>query len=302
LSERLPPLRLLAVFETVMRSGGVKQAARALNVSQPAVSQALRQLESHVGTGLLDRSTRPAGLTDAGEILYRASADNLDRLRQAMDDISALAEQTDNSVTVACTIGFATYWLMPRLEAFYLQHPGTAVNVHTTQHEVPSLGPGGDIALRFGDGHWRDGEVRLLFQERIEPVCAPQIAERIATRDEGLASAYLIHVTFDDPRWLTWKDYLRQTGQAPVKSSKDLRFSNYVQATQAALSGHGVMLGWKSITGDLVAGGTLLPALDEPLNLKDSYHAVISHRARNPDAAHLVAQWLEEESAPLRAE
>lgn len=300
--ERLPPLRLLAVFETVMRSGGVKQAARALNVTQPAISQALRQLESHVGVKLLDRSTRPAGLTGAGEILYRASTDNLERLRQAMDDISALAEQTDNAVTVACTIGFATYWLMPRLEAFYLRHPDIAVNVHTTQHEVPHLAPGGDIALRFGDGRWRDGDVQRLFLERIEPVCAPQIAERIATRDEGLASAYLIHVTFDDPRWLSWKDYLKKTGQGLAGSSRDLRFSNYVQAAQAAVSGHGVMLGWKSITGDLVAAGTLVPVLDSPLNLENGYHAVISHRARNPEAARMVAGWLKEETEPLRGE
>lgn len=297
---RLPPLRLLWVFETVLRNGGVKQAARVLNVSQPAVSQALRQLEIHVGVPLLDRTTRPAGLTEAGRILHRASTENLERLSLALQDIAALAEPPDTSVTVACTIGFATYWLMPRLEAFYLDHPDIAVNVLTTQHEMPMLGPGTDIAMRFGDGNWADGHVRHLFPERIEPVCAPKLAERLADDEGSLASAFLIHVDFDDPRWITWNAYLSKTGQISAGSSKGLRFSNYVQATQAALSGHGVMLGWQSITGDQVAATKLVPVLEAPLVPTNAYFAVTTEHSRNAQAAKLVVNWLERISEDLR--
>lgn len=289
---RLPPLRLLSVFETVQRTGGVKQAAQALNVSQPAISQALRQLEAHVGVALLDRGTRPAGLTEAGDILYKATVENLERLTQALDDIDALANGPGDSVTLACTIGFATYWLMPRLEAFYLDHPDIAVNVQTTQQEVPTLGPGTDLALRYGDGYWADGEVALLFSERVEPVCAPALAARLADQPGSLAAAFLIHVDFADRRWITWPQYLTRTGQTAAGSAKGLRFSNYVQATQAALSGHGVMLGWQSITGDQVDKGHLVSAGLMPLEPSDAYYAVRAHRSRNPDRAQVVVDWL----------
>ncbi|WP_236638380.1 helix-turn-helix domain-containing protein [Mangrovicoccus ximenensis] len=53
--DRLPPLRLLATFEAVSRHGSMRDAAARLNVTQPAVSQALRALEDHVGTALFDR-------------------------------------------------------------------------------------------------------------------------------------------------------------------------------------------------------------------------------------------------------
>ncbi|MFM2278216.1 MAG: hypothetical protein RLZZ444_447, partial [Pseudomonadota bacterium] len=53
----LPPLRLLTVFETVLRAGNIQRAAAELNVTQPAVSQALKALEDYVGLRLLDRST-----------------------------------------------------------------------------------------------------------------------------------------------------------------------------------------------------------------------------------------------------
>ncbi|MTI44300.1 DNA-binding transcriptional LysR family regulator [Roseibium hamelinense] len=294
---RLPPLRLLGVFETVHRAGGVKQAAKELNVSQPAVSQALRQLEEHIGAQLLNRATRPASLTEAGDILLKAVTDNLERLTAALEDIRTLTSEDSSSVTLACTIGFATYWLMPRLEAFYLDHPDIAVNVQTTQQEVPVLGAGTDIALRYGDGRWADGTVALLFPERIEPVCAPALAQRIAQSTTGLASAFLIHVDFTDRHWVNWPQYLSRTNQHAAESAKGLRFSNYVQATQAAMSGHGVMLGWRSITGDHVEKSHLVHAGLEPLIPRDGYHAVLSHRCRNPGPAKTVVEWLKREAA-----
>ncbi|KZM48468.1 LysR substrate-binding domain-containing protein [Labrenzia sp. OB1] len=289
---RLPPLRLLSVFETVQRAGSAKRAAGDLNVSMSAVSQALRQLEDHIGAALFDRSTRPAGLTEAGAILLAAVTENRERLTEALEEIRVLTSSDVPTVTIACTIGFATYWLMPRLEAFYLDHPDIAVNVQTTAQEVPRLGPDTDIALRYGDGRWDDGEVRLLFAEIIEPVCDPSLARRIEENGGSLASAFLIHVDFADRRWLTWSDYLARTGLKAAGSAKGLRFSNYVQATQAALSGHGVMLGWRSITGDQVENGLLVPAGLPPLQPDNAYHAVLSHRSRKTETAKVVMAWL----------
>eukprot|EP00903_Cladosiphon_okamuranus_P001937 g1935.t1 len=290
--DRLPPLRLLTVFETVQRAGSAKAAAAELNVTLSAVSQSLKQLETHIGAVLFDRSTRPAGLTDAGTILLKAVVENRERLTEALDDIRALNDPTGATVTVACTMGFATYWLMPRLEAFYLDHPDLAVNVHTTVQEVPRLGPGTDIAMRYGDGRWDDGTVELLFPELIEPVCAPGYKARIDDAHGSLASSFLIHVDTNDRRWMSWPDYLTGTGQKAAGSAKGLRFSNYVQATQAALSGHGVMLGWRSITGDHVGQGLLVPAGMPAVTPQNAYHAVLSHRSRNRATAEVLVGWL----------
>jgi DNA-binding transcriptional LysR family regulator len=289
---RFPPPRLLSVFETLQRAGSAKAAAAELNVSLPAVSQAMKQLEEHIGAVLFDRSTRPAGLTEAGSILLQAVIENRQRLADALDDIRTLTDPASRSVTVACTIGFATYWLMPRLEAFYLDHPDVAVNVATTPHEVPRLGPGTDIAMRYGDGNWDDGTVELLFRETVEPVCAPSYVTRLHDSAGSLGSAFLIHVEANDRRWISWSDYLARTGQKAAGSAKGLRFSNYVQATQAALSGHGVMLGWRSITGDHVHNGTLVPAGLPPLHPNNAYHAVLSYRSRNRATAEVVVDWL----------
>src|SRR3546814_19933253 len=86
----LPPLRLLSVFAAVERHGGLRQAAAALNVSQPAVSQVLRQLEDFLGTRLLDRRPRPARLTAAGRLLHQAAVGGPGRLAVAVAEIRRL--------------------------------------------------------------------------------------------------------------------------------------------------------------------------------------------------------------------
>jgi LysR family glycine cleavage system transcriptional activator len=288
----LPPLRLLTVFDTVVRRGGIRQASVELNVSQPAVSQSLRQLEDHLGARLLDRSTRPAALTEAGRLLHRATVEGLGRIAEAVDDIGRLGAGTDNSVTIACSVGFATYWLMPRLAGFYDHHPDMAVNVVTTHHGAPNLSPGVDIAIRFGDGAWTDGAVRCLFPERIDPVCSPELAGRMREAGIGLADATLIHVDVDDESWVRWNRYLRFIGLSPNRSGPGLHFTNYVQATQAALAGRGVTLGWRSVTSDLVREGRLVNFIDAPMMPPDGFHLVTSPRPGSTAACHAIGRWL----------
>src|SRR3546814_4759352 len=174
------------------------------------------------------------------------------RIAEAVAEIRRLDTEDQRSLRIACSFGFATYWLMPRLATFYERHPEVAVHVMTAPQGAPELGPGVDLAARYGDGGWQDGTVTPLFAERIDPVASPALAESLRRAPEPLAAAPLIHVESSDARWTPWEVYLRKLGLArgtARSGSRDLRFTNYVQATQAALAGRGVMLGWRSITG-----------------------------------------------------
>jgi DNA-binding transcriptional LysR family regulator len=289
----VPPLRLLSVFESVLRHKGVRHAAAELNVSQPAISQSLRQLEEFLDIRLLDRSTRPLSVTDAGAILLRATTESLAKISDAISEIDELKNVSSSYITVACSVGFATYWLMPRLSAFYDIHPDVSVNVVTTMQGAPKLLSGIDIAIRFGDGAWNDGIVRKLFDERVDPVCSPAFLARANEKTNLLDTAPLIHVDVEDERWLTWEYYLATTGASARKKTDGPRFTNYVQASQAALGGQGVMLGWRSITGDAVNDGQLVTLMDVPLVPKDSFFLVLSPslsaKARQRDQ---FADWL----------
>jgi DNA-binding transcriptional LysR family regulator len=186
-------------------------------------------------------------------------------------------------------VGVATYWLMPRLSAFYRDHPDFLVNVVTAQSGVPTLTDSVDIAIRFGHGRWSDGVVHHLFDEVVEPVCARSLRTRFAGAVPPDAVS-LLHVKTSEASWVTWSDYLKGTGQPPVRSGGQ-SFTNYVQATQAALEGHGMLLGWRSITGALVASGALTSAGLPTLTPRDAFYLAL-RKKKTGEATETFARWL----------
>jgi DNA-binding transcriptional LysR family regulator len=289
MTDALPPLRLLVAFAATARAGSVRAAAAELNVTQPAISQAVKQLEDHIGVALLDRGRRPARPTEAGEALAAAITDGLGRITEAIEALRSTQVRSGGTVTVACSMGVATYWLMPRLSAFYRAHPDLLVNVMTVPSGVPALADGIDLAIRYGHGRWTDGLVHHLLDEEVEPVCAPALRARFggAVPPEEVS---LLHVKSAESSWLTWADYLRATGQ-PGARRKGQTFTNYVQATQAALDGHGMMLGWRSITGALMASGALVSAGLPVLAPRDAFY-LVARKKRGEHAADIFAGWL----------
>ncbi|APE45251.1 LysR family transcriptional regulator [Sulfitobacter alexandrii] len=83
-------LRGIEVFEALAQAGSVAQAAVATGLSQPAVSQQMRNLEQAVGAELIDHSRRPMRLTPAGELFLRHVGVALSELRQAQSEVTVM--------------------------------------------------------------------------------------------------------------------------------------------------------------------------------------------------------------------
>ncbi|MGJ8624399.1 MAG: LysR substrate-binding domain-containing protein [Yoonia sp.] len=221
--------------------------------------------------------------------MARATRNGLTVIEDAIADIRDENSSNDSHVTLACTIGMATYWLMPRLPDFYAKHPSITVNVQAPPFDRPVLSRGIDIALRYGTGDWRDGETVKLFDERICPVGRPDVIERALERG-GLSEAWLIDVrSTTQQNWLGWSDYLKATGETfkPVGEV----FDNYIQAVQATLDGRGLMLGWKSITSEHVSDGTFVSWPDGDKDFGTGYFISSSETGGRKDAAQSFVEW-----------
>lgn len=294
--DRLPPLRLLATFEEVARLGSMRDAAAHLNVTRPAVTLALKALEDHVGAVLLDRTTRPARLTEAGQQLARATREGLSIIAGTIDEIRANAG-LEQQLTIACTVGMATYWLMPRLPDFYARHPQLVVNVQAPPTDLPAISPGIDVALRYGTGGWSDGRTWKLFDEVVCPVGHPDLVERLLVSDTALETAPLIHVRSVETRhWAGWAEYMARSGHGRPRGSAQT-FDNYIQAIQAALDGRGLSLGWRSLTDGLVGEGALRPWPQGAVDLGTGYYATLSASGTAKAASAFFVEWLELQTA-----
>jgi DNA-binding transcriptional LysR family regulator len=90
-------LRDLHVLMTVVQSGSMAKAARALSVSQPAVSKAIQDLEAALGVRLLDRGSQGIEPTLYGDVLVRRGAAVFDELRQGVAEIEFIAHVKSGS-------------------------------------------------------------------------------------------------------------------------------------------------------------------------------------------------------------
>lgn len=102
-----PEWELLASWVAVIETGSVSEAARLLKISQAAVSQRVKQMESIFATTLLDRSTRPAQPTAAGQRLFEHAKDLLTRSDQMMESVRNVSRAKRMIVRIGCVDSFA---------------------------------------------------------------------------------------------------------------------------------------------------------------------------------------------------
>jgi LysR family pca operon transcriptional activator len=87
-------LRHLRTFVEIARHGALKPAAETLNMTQPAVSKVLKDLEDIVGFHLVNRSRRGASLTEAGEVFLQFAEQSLISLQQGLTSLKAIESGT----------------------------------------------------------------------------------------------------------------------------------------------------------------------------------------------------------------
>lgn len=106
-TENYPEWNLLLTWVAVVEAASVSGAARLLGFSQAAVSQRIKQLEAAMATELLDRSTRPARPTPAGELLFEHAARLLAQAGDMTESVRNLSRAKRNIVRFGCVDSFA---------------------------------------------------------------------------------------------------------------------------------------------------------------------------------------------------
>lgn len=133
--------RRLEVFASVARRLSFSDAARALHLSQPAVSQHVAALEVELGSKLFDRTTRRVRLTPAGAALL-ARADTLMREHaEARRAVAAAEGRIAGDLRVAASLTIGAYMLPPALAVLARRHPEvrTRVTIQNTEQVIAAL-------------------------------------------------------------------------------------------------------------------------------------------------------------------
>ncbi len=163
-------LRHIKYFLAVAKHRSFTQAAASLYVSQPALSQQIKQLEDTLGTTLFDRSGRSVKLTDAGEVYARyarKALQDLEEGRRALHDVQNLSR---GALRVAITPTFTTYLIGPLIQAFHTRYPNVTLSVQEMsqeQMERQLLDDAFDLGIAFSEVQSADIATQTLLVETL---------------------------------------------------------------------------------------------------------------------------------------
>jgi LysR family cyn operon transcriptional activator len=170
-----PELRHLRYLIAVAEHGNFTRAAEELRISQPTLSQQIKQLERIVGARLLDRGGRAVRLTDAGEAYAHYARRALRDLAAADRAVLDVADLSRGHLRLAMTPTFTAYLIGPLVQAMHARHPGITLDVRAMAKdriEASLLADEIDLGIAFEGGHLPGVAARALYTETLSLVVA----------------------------------------------------------------------------------------------------------------------------------
>lgn len=146
----------LVAFIAVARARSFTRAAARLDVSQSALSHALRGLEARLGVRLLNRTTRSVSPTEAGERLRRAIGPHFEGIEAELAALGALRAKPAGMLRISATDYAANAILLPKLAPLLRDYPDIKVEVSIEDRLVDIVAEGFDAGVRDGEQVARD--------------------------------------------------------------------------------------------------------------------------------------------------
>lgn len=283
----LPPLNWLRAFEVSARCLNFTHAAEELHLTQGAVSQQIRQLESHLGVALFKRLPRGLGLTEEGQSYLPVVQDAISRLAVGTNEI--FGQRNRRHLKVRGSLSFLHYWLAPRLADFCREYPQIDIR-YISNIWVKEPDGEDDLEIRWGCGEWSGLHAQRLTWDILQPVCSPTLmASSPIHEPRDLMNHSLLHVLGYEEGWGYW---LKRVGADDVDYSRGLQFDTLISTIRMAELGQGVALARSSVVEDLLKNGQLVAPFNHRIEASESFYLVHEqNEVLPPDAAHF-STWL----------
>lgn len=285
---RLPPLNNLKAFEAAARHESFTRAAEELCVTQGAVSQQVKALETGLGIKLFNRERQRLIIIEAGRDYLTIVRDALDRIAVGTERL--LQRQNAGVLTVSTSPDFAAKWLVHRLGHFAEAHAGIDLRVSTTLHHVDFAREEVDMAVRHGDGNWPGLDTVQLSAEYLFAVCSPKLlsGRRKLDKPADILKLPLIHL---DNR-TDWTKWLRSVGVDEGNVTHGPVLNRASMVIDAAINGQGVALARTTLAAWDLINGRLVRPFPDSLPLSKTYWIISPKAASNLPKIVTFRNWL----------
>lgn len=265
----------LRAFVGVVEAGSFSKAGDRLDLAKSVVSRRVTELEKHLGTQLLQRTTRSLSLTEAGRQFFERAVQILADLREAEQSLIDDAGELRGRLRLAAPLSFGLHHLRDALTGFLNDHPAVEIDLDLNDREIDLVHEGFDLAIRIGDLADSTLVARRLGTCRFVTCASPDyLATHGVPRQPGdIADHAGLHYAHVPPSQ-AWRF---GSGGAPgevVVPRIRFRANNGDMLAEAAAAGIGIVTSPTFIASRLIRAGRLVPILADYQRPSIGIHAL----------------------------
>jgi DNA-binding transcriptional LysR family regulator len=282
----------LVAFARIVAAGSLSAAARELDVPVSVVSKRLSLLETHLGTRLLQRTTRRQTLTEEGHLFHARVLRILDEVEQAEALLAQRRDGVHGLLRITAPGELGRRWLAPIAAAFQELHPQVTIQLELTDTVVDLLDGGHDLGVRYGALADSSLVARALAPNYRVLCASPAYLQRHGEPRTPAELAGHRCIVIGDQRRTDWKFDGDET--ATVRVDAAFLTNDGGAAQQLALAGSGIAL--KSIwdVGDDLDAGRLVRVLPHHAMAAAPLHAVYPHQKNLAPRVRLFVGFVKE--------
>jgi LysR family transcriptional regulator, regulator for bpeEF and oprC len=259
-------LQGMRVFSRVAELGSFARAAEMMDTSRAMASSYVAQLEKHLGTRLLHRTTRKVTVSPEGAVYLERCRRILAELQAADDEMRHARARPQGRLRVDVPVAFGRYLLMPALPAFTERYPEMALEVRFNDRIVDLAGEHIDVAIRAGEIRAPDLIARRIATSRLVTCGAPAYFARHGmprTPAELRNHRTIGYLPSDASRPSDWKFRQGRSGVQKLRLSFALAFNTSEPMVLSAYEGQGLIQTTDLLLGRALGEGRLVEVLRE---------------------------------------
>jgi DNA-binding transcriptional LysR family regulator len=292
---------LLQIFARVAELSSFTQAADSLGLPKASISQAVQQLETLLGTRLLQRTTRRVQVTQDGQAFYERCKDMLADIEELQSMFQQGTQSLRGRLRVDMPTAVARTQVIPRLPEFLKDHPQLEIELSSTDRRVDLVREGFDCVLRIGTLEESGLVARPLGQLSQINCASPAYLAAYGTprTPENLTSHRLVHYVGTLGARSPGFEY-EEAGQLHrLPMAGAVTVNNSEAYTAACLAGLGLIQAPRLGMRPLIEQGLLVEVLPEVRAPAMPVSLLYAHRRNLPRRVQAFMNWM---SVVLRPE
>ncbi|CUJ59456.1 D-malate degradation protein R [Achromobacter xylosoxidans] len=293
-------LQAMKTFTAVVEAGSFVGAMGLTSLSKAAVSRHIGELEQHLGTRLIQRTTRRLSITSEGQIYYQRAKEILAAIEQAEAEVGFSSQQAQGALRVTAPYSFGVMHLSPLWGRFSAQHPLVTLDLVLSDQVVDIVEEGFDLAVRIARLPDSTLVSRLLARTRMVMCASP-----VYLADHGALTKpadLLRHDVISYSYWSSGETWSFQgpDGESTVHVHSRIQANNGETCRAAAMAHRGIVLLPDCMIYEDLKEGRLVEIMPEYRSVELGIYAVYPTRKQLPlKVRRLVDLLVQEFQSPI---